>query len=121
MHYNAPPFQEAKLVRCVTGRIWDAIIDLRRTSPSFLRWFGVELSAAAANALYVPAGFAHGFVTLEADSVIYYHMSRFYEPGAARGIRWDDPTFAIRWPVSPVTMSEPDRTYPDFDPACSDG
>jgi dTDP-4-dehydrorhamnose 3,5-epimerase len=121
LHYNAAPFQEAKLVRCVAGAIWDVIVDLRRDSPCFLRWFGVELSAAAGNALYIPAGFAHGLVTLVDETDVYYHISRFYEPAAARGLRWNDPAIGIAWPIVPIVMSDRDRDYPDFDPASFDG
>jgi dTDP-4-dehydrorhamnose 3,5-epimerase len=117
MHYNAPPDEEAKIVRCVAGAIWDAIVDLRAGSPTFLRWFGVELSVERGNALYVPPGFAHGFVTLRDGCDVFYHMGRRFRPDAARGLRWNDPRVAIAWPVSPEQMSDRDRTYPDFDPA----
>jgi dTDP-4-dehydrorhamnose 3,5-epimerase len=116
MHYNLPPHREAKLVRCVRGAIWDAIIDLRADSPTRLRWFGVELSADQANALYIPEGFAHGFVTLQDDTDVFYHMGRRYEGAAARGLRWNDPRFGIAWPMAPAVIGERDRTYPDFDP-----
>jgi len=116
MHYNLPPHREAKLVRCVRGAIWDAIIDLRADSPTRLRWFGVELSAQEGNALYIPEGFAHGFVTLQDESDVFYHMGRFYEGAAARGLRWDDPLFAIAWPLAPAVIDQRDRTYPDFQP-----
>ena len=116
MHYNLPPHREAKLVRCVRGAIWDAIIDLRADSPTRLRWFGVELSAQEGNALYIPEGFAHGFVTLQDESDVFYHMGRLYEGAAARGLRWDDPRFAITWPLAPTVIDQRDRTYPDFQP-----
>jgi dTDP-4-dehydrorhamnose 3,5-epimerase len=121
MHYNAAPHREAKLVRCVAGAIWDAIVDLRPGSPTRLRWFGVELSADAGNALFVPEGFAHGFVTLRDGSDVFYHMGACYEPGAARGLRWDDPSVAIAWPVAPLLISERDGTYPDFGAVPFDG
>jgi dTDP-4-dehydrorhamnose 3,5-epimerase len=117
MHFNAPPDEEAKVVRCVSGAIWDAIVDLRPQSPAFLRWFGVELSAEQGNALYVPAGFGHGFVTLRDTSDVFYLMSALYKPNAARGMRWNEPQIGITWPVEPVVISERDRTYPDLDPA----
>jgi dTDP-4-dehydrorhamnose 3,5-epimerase len=116
MHYNLPPHREAKLVRCVRGAIWDAIIDLRADSPTRLRWFGLELSAEQGNALYIPEGFAHGFITLQDDTDVFYHMGRVYEGAAARGLRWDDPRVAIAWPLAPVVIDERDRTYPDFQP-----
>ena len=121
MHYNAAPFSEAKLVRCVRGAVWDAIIDLRPGSPTHLRWFGVELSADAGNALYVPERFAHGFLTLRDECDVLYQMGRVYAPKAGRGMRFDDPRVGIAWPATPVLMSERDRTYPDFDPAAFDG
>jgi len=121
MHYNAAPHGEAKLVRCVRGAIWDAIIDLRVGSPTRLRWFGAELSAENGDALYIPKGFAHGFVTLQEDCDILYQMGAVYAPAAGRGLRFDDPQVGIAWPVTPKLMSERDRTYPDFDAAIFDG
>lgn len=117
MHFNAPPDEEAKIVRCVAGAVWDAIVDLRAGSPTFLGWFGVELSAEAANAVFVPPGFAHGFVTLRDGCDIFYHMGRKYRPDAARGLRWNDPRIGIAWPVTPQLMSDRDRDYPDLDVA----
>ena len=121
MHYNAAPFREAKLVRCVRGAIWDAIVDLRVGSPTRFQWFGAELTAEVGNALYVPEGFAHGFLTLHPDCDVLYQMGRVYAPKAARGLRFDDPRVGIAWPTPPTFMSERDRTYPDFDPAAFDG
>jgi dTDP-4-dehydrorhamnose 3,5-epimerase len=121
MHYNSAPFREAKLVRCVSGAIWDAIVDLRPDSATRLRWFGVELSAERGDALFVPEGFAHGFITLCDGTDVFYHMSRPYEPKAARGLRWNDPRLAIEWPRTPVVMSPRDRDLPDFDDATFDG
>ena len=115
MHWQAAPHAEAKLVRCTRGAIWDAIIDLRTDSPTYLQHFGVELTAASARALYVPEGMAHGFVTLEDDSEVSYQMSEFYEPAAARGIRWNDPAFAIEWPVTDPILHPRDASYPDFE------
>ena len=117
MHYNRAPHSEAKLVRCVAGAIWDAIVDLRPGSRTRLRWFGVELSAAAGNMLYVPEGFAHGFVTLRDDTDVFYHMGRSFVADAARGFRWNDPAVGIAWPITPTRLSERDATYPDLDPA----
>jgi dTDP-4-dehydrorhamnose 3,5-epimerase len=121
LHYNAAPHREAKLVRCVAGSIWDAIVDLRVGSPTRLRWFAAELSAARGEALFVPEGFAHGFVTLADGSDVFYQMGGVYAPGAARGARFDDPAFSIQWPREPAVMSERDRSYPPFDPDAFDG
>jgi dTDP-4-dehydrorhamnose 3,5-epimerase len=121
LHYNAAPHREAKLVRCVRGAAWDVIVDLRAGSPTRLQWFGVELTAEAGNAVYVPQGFLHGFVTLRDDSDVFYQMGASYVPNAARGLRWNDPRFGIVWPVEPAVISERDRTYPDFDEGTFDG
>jgi dTDP-4-dehydrorhamnose 3,5-epimerase len=121
LHYNAAPHREAKLVRCVAGAVWDVIVDLRAGSPTRLRWFGVELSAERGEALFVPEGFAHGFITLADACDVSYQMGAFYVPEAARGLRWDDPGIGIVWPRSPAVISDRDRAYPDFDPAASDG
>jgi dTDP-4-dehydrorhamnose 3,5-epimerase len=112
LHYQAEPHAEAKLVRCTQGAIWDVIVDLRPDSPSFRRWHAVELSAANRLALYVPKGFAHGFQTLADDSEVLYLMSQFHRPDAARGLRWDDPALAIRWPLADPQMSDRDRDFP---------
>lgn len=115
MHYQAAPHGEAKLVRCTAGAIYDVIIDLRPVSATYGKWLGIELSARGlGNMLYVPEGFAHGFLTLEDDSEVFYQMSQFYEPGSTRGVRWDDPAFAIRWPLAPRIISPRDSSYPDF-------
>jgi dTDP-4-dehydrorhamnose 3,5-epimerase len=116
MHYQAAPHGEAKLVRCTAGAIHDVIVDLRPASPTYCRWFAVELTARNRSALYVPEGFAHGFQTLEPETEVLYMMSAAHVPEAARGVRWDDPAFGIEWPPGPRVMSERDRTYPDFVP-----
>lgn len=116
MHWQAAPHEETKLVRCTRGSIWDAIIDLRPTSGTFMKHFAVELTAESARALYIPAGFAHGFVTLEDGSEVVYQMSSYHEPSAARGVRWNDPTFSIPWPVVDPIMHPRDASYPDFVP-----
>lgn len=121
MHYQAAPHREAKLVRCTRGAVYDVIIDLRVDSPTRFEWVGVELSADNGTALFVPVGFAHGFITLSDASEVSYQMSEFYQPGAARGVRWNDPRFAIRWPRQPSVLSERDGTFADFDPAGFDG
>ncbi len=116
MHYQADPYGECKLVRCTLGAIYDVIVDLRRASPTYCRWFAVELTADNRRMLYIPEGVAHGFQTLAGESEVFYQMSQSYAPAHARGVRWDDPTFAIRWPDDDRIMSERDRTYPDFRP-----
>ena len=114
MHYQAAPHQEDKLVRCVRGAIWDAIVDIRPGSATYCRWLGVELSEANGRMLLVPKGFAHGFVALSDDATVWYQMSQFYMPGAERGARHDDPAFGIKWPVAVTDMSEKDRAWPHF-------
>ena len=116
MHWQAAPHEEVKLVRCTRGAIWDAIIDLRTASPTYMKYFAVELTAESGRALYVPAGCAHGFVTLEDGSEVLYHMSNYYEPSAARGVRWNDPAFGVPWPVVEPIMHPRDAGYPDFVP-----
>ena len=114
IHYQAPPFEECKIVRCTQGSIYDVIVDLRPASPTFRQWIGITLSAANREMVYIPEGFGHGFITLEDDTEVFYQMSEFYKPEAARGVRWDDPAFQVAWPAKPVVISERDRTYPDF-------
>jgi dTDP-4-dehydrorhamnose 3,5-epimerase len=114
MHWQTAPHDEAKLVRCTRGVIWDAIIDLRVESPTYTRHFAVELTAESGRALYIPEGMAHGFVTLEDGCEVSYQMSQFYELAAARGVRWDDPAFAISWPLSDPILHPRDASYPDF-------
>jgi dTDP-4-dehydrorhamnose 3,5-epimerase len=115
MHYQIPPHAEAKLVRCTRGAIYDVIIDLRHSSSTFLRWTGVELTSENHSALYIPEGFAHGFQTLTNDSEIFYQMSEFYAPEAARGIRWNDPTFGITWSLPVSVISDKDSALPEYD------
>jgi dTDP-4-dehydrorhamnose 3,5-epimerase len=114
MHSQAPPFEEAKLVRCTMGSLYDVIVDLRQASPTFKRHFGVDLTAENRRMIYVPEGFAHGFLTLEDGTEVFYQISQFYSPGHAKGFRWNDPFFAIAWPSEPVVISDRDRSYPDF-------
>ena len=114
MHFQRPPHEEDKLVRCGRGRIWDVVIDLRPASPTFRQWQGFELSAANRRALYVPKGFAHGFQTLADDTEVAYQISAFYAPEAADGVRHDDPAFAIAWPRPVTALSPRDRAWPDF-------
>ena len=114
MHYQVAPYEEAKLVRCTAGAIYDVVIDLRRASPTFGRWTAAELTALNRRMLYVPEGCAHGFLTLEDATEVFYQISEVYRPEASRGVRWDDPAFSIKWPADVCTMSERDRQYPDF-------
>lgn len=114
MHYQVKPREEAKVVWCAAGAIHDVIIDLRPDSPAFRRWHGVELKAGTWRMLYVPEGFAHGFQTLQDDTAVFYQMSEHYDAGCARGVRWDDPAFGIRWPAPPSVISGRDRGYPAF-------
>jgi dTDP-4-dehydrorhamnose 3,5-epimerase len=118
MHYQEPPHGEDKLVRCVRGAIFDAIIDLREDSGTYCDWFGVELTPDDGRELLVPKGFAHGFQTLVDDTEVHYQMSYPFVPGSGRGVRWDDPRFGIDWPEPPAggrIMSERDAGYPDFE------
>jgi dTDP-4-dehydrorhamnose 3,5-epimerase len=117
MHYQLAPRAETKVVRCIRGALFDLILDLRRGSPTFGQSFGAELSAENRRMLYVPKGFAHGFVTLADDTGAFYLVDEFYAPELERGIRWDDPRFDLRWPVKPVVLSDKDRGHRDFDPA----
>jgi dTDP-4-dehydrorhamnose 3,5-epimerase len=118
MHLQLPPSRESKVVRCTRGRIHDVIVDLRPDSPSYLRHFGVELTAAGHAALFIPPAMLHGFQTLEDDTEVYYQMSDYYAPATAFGARWNDPAFAIDWPIAAeLIMAERDAAYPDFDRA----
>jgi dTDP-4-dehydrorhamnose 3,5-epimerase len=114
LHYQAAPYGEAKLVRCTAGAIFDVAVDLRPGSSTFRDWFGVELSAENRLAFYIPEGCAHGFLTLHDDCEVHYQISEAYAPQAARGVRWNDPAFAITWPGEVVVMNERDSSYPDF-------
>lgn len=114
MHYQLAPYEEAKLVRCTSGSIYDAIIDLRPESPTFRQYFGLILTADSHKMLYVPEGFAHGFLTLEDNTEVFYQISEFYSREHERGVRWNDPAFGIQWPLPPYTISDRDRSYPAF-------
>lgn len=116
LHMQNPPHGEDKLVRCITGAIYDAIVDLRPGSPTYLQWFGVELSAANRLMLYVPRGFAHGYQSLTDGSEVLYMVTQFYAPGAERGLRWNDPAFGIAWPLAEPILSPRDADAPDFTP-----
>lgn len=114
MHYQVEPHAEAKLVRCTRGSIYDVIIDLRLEIPEFKKWFSVELSAENQKMIYIPKGFAHGFQTLTDNTEIFYQMSGHFFPESARGVRWDDPCFNIKWPDDNRIISQKDLEYPDF-------
>ncbi len=116
MHYQLEPSAEVKIVRCIRGSLYDAIIDLRPDSSSFGEWFGSELSAENRQMMYVPKGFAHGFLTLEDNTETFYFASSSYSPDLERGIRYNDPYFGIEWPISVTQSSQKDRECPDFDP-----
>lgn len=111
MHYQIPPYAEEKLVSCIKGEIYDVIIDLRPKSLTYCQWLAVELSADNHNMLYMPRGFAHGFQTLCDQTMVYYQISEYYQPKFARGIRWDDPVFKIKWPIKDITISKKDQNY----------
>lgn len=114
LHYQAPPRPDPKLVRCTAGRVFDVAVDLRPESPAFCRWTSVELSAQRRNAVYIPAGCAHGFLTLEDASEVFYMMGEVYVPELARGARWNDPAFEIDWPFAPEIITSRDASWPDF-------
>ena len=112
LHYQAPPLEEAKLISCLTGRIWDVIVDVRPDSPGFRKWEAFELDGEEDAQLYVPGGYAHGFQCLTDDVRMFYQMSEFFAASYQRGIRWDDPSLAIPWPISEPEVSEKDRSLP---------
>lgn len=114
MHYQAAPNAEVKLVRCTAGAIYDVIVDLRPTSPTYGQHVGLALTAENHRTLYIPKQFAHGFLTLQDNSEVSYHMSEFYVPSSARGIRWDSPLLHIEWPEPVVIVSEKDQQWPQF-------
>ena len=120
MHYQISPHSEAKLVFCTTGAIFDVIVDLRRDSPTYMGWLGLKLTAEKNSMLYVPEEFAHGFQTMQDDTTVCYSMFEFYHPECARGIRWNDPAFNIKWPFpAPALVSEKDQSYEDFNDEAS--
>lgn len=114
LHYQLPPAAEVKVVRCVRGALWDVILDLRAGSPTFGKWYGAELSAENRRMMYVPRGFAHGFVTLSDDTEAVYLVSASYSPGNERGVRFNDPAHGISWPMDPAEISDKDRNWPDL-------
>ncbi len=114
MHFQDFPYAEAKVVRVVAGAVYDVVIDLRPESPTYQRWFAATLTAAGGEALYIPGGCAHGFLTLEAGVDVLYQMGRMYVPGQARGVRWDDPAFGVAWPAPPAVMDAKDRAWAEW-------
>ena len=114
MHYQQAPNAEIKLIRCTKGKIFDVILDLRPQSATFRKWTSLILSSTSQNMVYVPEGCAHGFLTMEDDTEVFYQMSECYSAESARGVRWNDPAFKIVWPEEVVVISERDRTYPNF-------
>jgi dTDP-4-dehydrorhamnose 3,5-epimerase len=114
MHYQAPPHEEIKLIRCSRGAIFDVIIDLRSESPTFKQHCSATLTEENGKMLYVPGGFAHGFQTLEDNTEVFYQMNEFYAPAYARGVRWNDPAFGIKWPADERIIIDRDRSYSDF-------
>ena len=115
MHFQAAPSPETKVVRCTMGAIYNVVVDLRPESPAFKQWIGVELTPQNRHMMYVPEGCAHGFMTLQDESEIFYQISEFFAPELSRGVRFDDPAFGIVWPEKVQVISERDRTYPDFE------
>lgn len=115
LHYQVSPYAETKVVRCTNGALYDVILDLRPASPTYRQWMGVELTAENRLMLYVPEGFAHGYLTLRDNTEVLYFVSEFYAPGAERGIRWNDPAFDIVWPEKDdLVISEKDKNWPDW-------
>ena len=114
MHYQMPPYAEAKLVRCIRGAIFDVMVDLRPNSGTHKKWFGAELTHQNRRMLYVPEGFAHGYITLEDDTEMIYQTSQFFSKEHATGVRFDDPAFHIDWPMEPTVLSEQDKSWQDY-------
>lgn len=116
LHYQVAPSQECKLIRCSRGAVFDVLVDLRPDSPAYCRWAGIELDSMTNRVVYVPQGVAHGFLTLSDDSEVSYQISAPYAPHHARGVRWNDPSFAIEWPLPVEIIARRDAEYPDFVP-----
>ncbi|MEO2047116.1 MAG: dTDP-4-dehydrorhamnose 3,5-epimerase [Pirellulales bacterium] len=116
MHYRRPPHDEVKLVRCTAGAVYDVVVDLRSQSSTFMQYYGIELTAESRQMLYIPVGFAHGFLTLRDDTEVFYQMGDYYQPDAEEGFCWNDFAFQIDWPTTPIVMSQRDASYEDFDP-----
>lgn len=116
LHYQLPPAAEVKVVRAISGALFDVIVDLRPGSPTYRKWFGAKLTGDNRKMMYVPRGFGHGFVTLTDSVEMLYLHSAFYAPEAERGLRWNDPAIGVEWPVEPRELSDKDRNWPDLDP-----
>jgi dTDP-4-dehydrorhamnose 3,5-epimerase len=116
-HFQLPPFEEAKTLSCLSGALYDIVVDLRASSPTFMKWLSVEISASGRRSLHVPTGCANAWLTTEPNTILHYYMSRPYNPAAGRGFRYDDPAFSFRWPAAPAVISKKDLNYPDFSPA----
>ena len=113
IHFQIAPYEEAKIVRCISGQIYDVIVDLRPESPTYLQWLGLELSSTNRKMIYVPENFAHGYLTLADHTEVFYQVSQFYAPGSESGIRWDDPALRIKWPrFDNLIISEKDQSWP---------
>lgn len=114
LHYQTSEAAEAKFIRCIKGSVFDVCVDVRPESPTYKKWFGVELSAQNLKAAYIPEGFAHGYVSLEDHSQVIYSASRVYTPGSEKGIRYNDQAIGIQWPIEPTIVSDKDKSWPDF-------
>ncbi len=114
IHFQKEPHQEAKLVKCIHGAIFDVIVDIRPSSATFGQWFGIELSAKNRKMLYVPEGFGHAYLTLQDDAEVYYSVTQFYHPEAEGGIKWNDPDIGIEWPIEPTVISDKDQALPNL-------
>lgn len=114
LHYQMPPHEEVKTVRCTMGAIFDVIVDLRSDSPTYRQWISAELNSENRRMIYVPEGFAQGYITLTDNTEIYYNTSQFYSPDFARGVRYDDPSFSIEWPINVKVISDADKSWPRY-------
>lgn len=115
MHYQQAPHQEVKIVRCTRGAIYDVIIDMRTESPTFKQWLGVELTEDNRKTLYIPGGFAQGFITLRDNTEVSYSVNEYYHPEVETGLRFNDPAFGIEWPITPEIMTDKDKSWPDYE------
>ena len=115
-HYQLPPYGEGKTLTCLRGKLYDIMVDLRPDSPSYLKWISFELDGENRNSIHIPPGCANAFLTLTDDTLVYYVVSEYYQPGAERGIRWNDPRFGFHWPIDPQHISQKDASWPDFSP-----
>ena len=117
LHSQQAPYQETKIVRCVRGSVWDVVVDIRESSPTYCQWFGLELTSENRKMLYIPQGFLHGFITLEDDTEVLYQVSDYFHPEAACSARYDDPAFNIQWPMEPTLISQKDLAWKAFNTA----